>query len=78
MSSYRCSSSSRDIRVGTQGRKVESGNEQKPWRCAPYWLAPKGLLSLLSYATQDTQPSGGTAQNELGLPTATISQGNDL
>ena len=25
---------------------------QKPWRAAAYWLAPHGLLSLLSYRTR--------------------------
>jgi hypothetical protein len=29
---------------------------QRPWRDAAYWLAPHGLLSLLSYRTQDHQP----------------------
>jgi hypothetical protein len=26
---------------------------QRPWRDVPYWLASPGLLSLLSYRTQD-------------------------
>jgi hypothetical protein len=29
---------------------------QKPWRVALYWFASTGLLSLLSYRTQDYQP----------------------
>jgi hypothetical protein len=29
---------------------------QRPWRDAAYWLASPGLLSLLSYRTQDTRP----------------------
>ena len=29
---------------------------QRPWRDAHYWLASPGLLSLLSYRTQDYQP----------------------
>jgi hypothetical protein len=29
---------------------------QRPWRGAAYWLASPGLLSLLSYRTQDYQP----------------------
>jgi hypothetical protein len=33
---------------------------QKPWRDVPYWLAFPGLLSLLSYRTQDYQPRDGT------------------
>ena len=33
---------------------------QGPWRRAAYWLVPYGLLSLLSYRTQDCQPRDGT------------------
>ena len=33
---------------------------------AAYWLAPHGLLSLLSYRTQDHQPKDGTTHNGLG------------
>jgi hypothetical protein len=33
---------------------------QRPWRNATYWLASPGLLSLLSYRTQDYQPRAGT------------------
>jgi hypothetical protein len=29
---------------------------QRPWRNVTYWLASSGLLSLLSYRTQDFQP----------------------
>jgi hypothetical protein len=36
---------------------------QRPWRDVPYWLASPGLLSLLSYRTQDYQPRDGTAHN---------------
>ena len=36
---------------------------QSPWRGAAYWLAPHGLLSLLSYRTQDYQPSNGATHN---------------
>jgi hypothetical protein len=32
---------------------------QRPWRDVPYWLASPGLLSLLSYRTQDYQPRVG-------------------
>jgi hypothetical protein len=32
---------------------------QRPWRDVLYWLASPGLLSLLSYRTQDYQPSDG-------------------
>jgi hypothetical protein len=33
---------------------------QKLWRDVTYWLSSPGLLSLLSYRTQDYQPRGGT------------------
>jgi hypothetical protein len=32
---------------------------QRPWRDVLYWLASSGLLSLLSYRTQDYQPRDG-------------------
>ena len=32
---------------------------QRPWRDVTYWLASPGLLSLLSYKTQDYQPRDG-------------------
>jgi hypothetical protein len=33
---------------------------QRPWRDVTYWLACPGLLSLLSYRTQEYQPRDGT------------------
>ena len=36
---------------------------QRPWRIAVYWVASHGLLSLLSYRTQDHQPRDGTTHN---------------
>ncbi|MGV7580382.1 hypothetical protein PJN12_28880, partial [Mycobacterium kansasii] len=32
---------------------------QRPWRDVLYWLASSGLLSLLSFKTQDYQPRDG-------------------
>jgi hypothetical protein len=32
---------------------------QRPWRDVPYWLAFAGLVSLLSYRTQNNQPRDG-------------------
>jgi hypothetical protein len=29
---------------------------KRPWRGAVHWLVPHGLLSLLSYRTEDHQP----------------------
>ena len=57
---------------GSQGRNsnmAESWRQelmQKPWRGAAYWLASHGLLSLLSYRTQDHQSRDGTINYELG------------
>ena len=36
---------------------------QKPWRDVTYWLVSSGLLSLLSYRTQNYQPRDGTTHN---------------
>jgi hypothetical protein len=36
---------------------------QRPWRNVSYWLASPGLLSLLSYRTQDHQPRDSTTHN---------------
>ena len=36
---------------------------QRPWKDVTYWLASPGLLSLLSYRTQDYQPRDGTTHN---------------
>ena len=41
---------------------------QRPWRNAASRLASPGLLSLLSYRTQDYQPRDGTTHNGLGPP----------
>jgi hypothetical protein len=37
---------------------------QRTWRDVIYWLASPGLLSLLSYRTQDDQLRDGTTHNE--------------
>jgi hypothetical protein len=42
---------------------------QRPWRDAADWFAPHGLLSLLSYRTQDHQPRVACTHNELGSST---------
>jgi hypothetical protein len=46
-------------RAGTWRQEVM----QRPWRDVSYCLASPGLLSLLSYRTQDYQPRDGTTQN---------------
>ena len=47
----------KEVRTGIQ---IEQQLMQRPWRDVTYCLAPRGLLSLLSYRTQDHQPRGGT------------------
>ena len=37
---------------------------QGPLKGTAYWLASPGLLSLLSYRTQDHQPKDGTSYNK--------------
>jgi hypothetical protein len=51
---------------------------QMPWRDAAYWLAPHGLLRLLSYRTQDHQAKDGTAHNGLGPPPSITNHANVL
>jgi hypothetical protein len=41
---------------------------QRPQRDVPYWLASPGLLSLLSYKTQDYQTRNGSTQNGPSYP----------
>jgi hypothetical protein len=36
---------------------------QRTWRGATYWLASPGLLRLLSYRVENTQPKDGTTHN---------------
>ena len=55
---------------------------QRPWRDAAYWLAPHGLLSLISDSTQNHQPRVDKAHSEpnpatsrtctIGLPQGTM------
>jgi hypothetical protein len=41
---------------------------QRPWRDVLYWLAFPGLLSLLSYRTQDYQLRDGSTHNRPSHP----------
>jgi hypothetical protein len=43
---------------------------QRPWRSAAYWIAPHGLLSLLSCSTQDYLSRVDITYN--GSPISTI------
>jgi hypothetical protein len=54
------------ITKGSQTRTKQVRKQelmQRPWRDVTYWLASSGLLSLLSYRTQDYQPRDGTTHN---------------
>ena len=39
-------------------RNLETGADARLWRDATYWLASLGLLSLLSYSSEDHQCTG--------------------
>jgi hypothetical protein len=47
-----CCSSPKEVRTGTQAGQ-EAGADAEAIEGAAYWLASPGLLSLLSYRTQD-------------------------
>jgi hypothetical protein len=52
-----------------QGRNLEAGADAEPWRGAAYWLAPHGLLRLLSYRTQNHHhPRDGSIHKGLDPP----------
>jgi hypothetical protein len=62
------------ITKGNQDRNSHRGGTwrqelmQRTWRGDAYWLASPGLLSLLSYRTQDYQPRDGPTHNGLVAP----------
>jgi hypothetical protein len=57
---------------GSRGRNTSSCRTwrqeltQKAWRDAAYWLAPHGLLSLISYRSQDHQARVGPTHSRPG------------
>jgi hypothetical protein len=48
----------KEVRTGTQAGQ-KAGADAEPWRDITHWLTSPGLLSLLSYRTQDCQPRDG-------------------
>ena len=54
-----CCSPPKEVRTGTQAGE-EAGADAEAMEGCSYWLAPPGLLSLLSYRMQDYQPRDGT------------------
>jgi hypothetical protein len=55
-------------RNSNQGRNLEAGADAEAMEGAAYWLAPPGLLCLLSYRIQDHQPRDGPTHNGLDSP----------
>lgn len=59
------------------GKKFKIGtSKQRPWRNAAYCLPPHGLLTLLSYTTQDRLPRGGITWSSQRPLTLIINQEN--
>jgi hypothetical protein len=56
------------ISKGSQSWNQGQELRQRSWRGAAYWLTPQGLLSLLSYRTQDPQPRGVPPTASWALP----------
>jgi hypothetical protein len=59
------------------GQELKAGSwwqelKMEPLRNSAYLIVPCGLLSLLSYTTQDHLLRVGTTHNELGSPTSII------
>jgi len=64
-----CGLSLKEARTGTQTEQnLEAGADAETIEGAAYWLAPRGLQSLLSYRPQDFQCRDGTTHNGLGPP----------
>jgi hypothetical protein len=61
-----------------QARNLEAGADAEAVEGAASWLAPHGLLSLLSYRTQDHQPCSGHTHNGLGPSTSISNEENAL
>jgi hypothetical protein len=57
---------SKGCRTGTHAWQ-EAGADAEPWRDVLYWLASPGLLSLLSYRTQEL-PAQGRHHPQWALP----------
>ena len=68
-----CNTLSREVIAGLYGRSQRQENKQTPMSAA-HCLALHGLLTLLSYRTQNHR--GGIVHSDLGPPTSIINQGN--
>ena len=65
----------REVRAGTQGSILEAGTEVEAMEMCCLLDCAHGLLSLLSYGTQDHQPSGTTTHSDMGPPISIFSHG---
>lgn len=73
------SAPSREAKAGSQGKNLEAGTAAERTdhqRNGARSFDPHGLVSMLSYITQDNLPQGGTADSGLGPPTSKINQEN--
>lgn len=64
-------------RQGTQGKNLGAAAEAEPVGNTAYWLDLHSLLGMLSLATQDSMPRGGSAHSGLGPLISIINQEND-
>lgn len=64
--------SSRKVRTAAYRQELM----QMPWRRAAYWFTPHDILSLLSYAPQDSRD--GVTHNRLDPPTSIMNVENAL
>jgi hypothetical protein len=62
-----CCSSPQEVGTGTQGGQ-ETGADAEATEGVVYWLASPGLLSFLSYRTQDHQSRDGTTHSGPSYP----------
>lgn len=69
--------SRREVRAETQGGAWRQEVKQRPRGTVLCWFAVRGLLSLLSYPSQDHLPRGGTVHSGLSPPIPIINQEND-
>ena len=60
----------------SQGRNLRQELMQRPRKDSAFWFVPLGLLSLISYSTQDHGARNGPAHSVLDPPTSTVNREN--